>query len=154
MNTQFDITEVQQLQQLFQASDTSEANEIKTAIAILEKNNGNLDASFDELWSARVGNLETYAPKGQSLWKVTLKVLRQEVCEDEGFRGKVKEYAKNPGSAPLLAGAIVSLVTIATAQGIPIDPAIATVIVLYILKIGLNIFCEYTEPPKTDQNTN
>ncbi|MEQ8758102.1 MAG: hypothetical protein RID09_31905 [Coleofasciculus sp. G1-WW12-02] len=29
----------------------------------------------------------------------------------------------------------------------PAQDAIATVVVLYILKIGLNIFCQYTEPP-------
>ncbi len=29
---------------------------------------------------------------------------------------------------------------------LPIAPGIATIIVLYILKIGLDIFCEYTEP--------
>ncbi|MBE9198754.1 MULTISPECIES: hypothetical protein [unclassified Nodularia (in: cyanobacteria)] len=47
----------------------------------------------------------------------------------------------------LLSGLIVSLVGLATTNGLPIDRAIATVIVLYILKIGLNIFCDYTEPP-------
>jgi divalent metal cation (Fe/Co/Zn/Cd) transporter len=41
---------------------------------------------------------------------------------------------------------IVSLVGIAWANGLPIDPVIATIIVLYIVKIGLNTFCEYTEP--------
>jgi hypothetical protein len=45
--------------------------------------------------------------------------------------------------APLLTGLIVSLITI---FGLPIDPASATIIVLYIVKIGLNTFCEYTEP--------
>jgi divalent metal cation (Fe/Co/Zn/Cd) transporter len=43
----------------------------------------------------------------------------------------------------LLTGLIVSLITI---FGLPIDPAIATIIVLYVVKIGLNTFCEYTEP--------
>jgi divalent metal cation (Fe/Co/Zn/Cd) transporter len=57
------------------------------------------------------------------------------------------EYTKNPGSAPLLSGLIVSLVGIAGAHGLPLDPAIATIIVLYVVKIGLNIFCDYTEPP-------
>lgn len=72
--------------------------------------------------------------------------LRKELCGDEGFRGKVKEYTNNPGSAPLLTGLIVSLVGIAGAHGLPLDPAIATIIVLYVVKIGLNTFCEYTEP--------
>jgi len=32
------------------------------------------------------------------------------------------------------------------AAGLPIDPAIATVVVLYIVKVGINIFCEYIKP--------
>jgi divalent metal cation (Fe/Co/Zn/Cd) transporter len=43
---------------------------------------------------------------------------------------------------------------VAAANGLPLDPAIATIVVLYILKIGLNIFCEYTDssikPPADD----
>jgi hypothetical protein len=50
---------------------------------------------------------------------------------------------------------IVSLVGLAAAHGLPLDPAIpfgiaslyTTIVVLYILKIGLHIFCEYTERP-------
>lgn len=71
--------------------------------------------------------------------------IRKELCGNDGFRGKVKEYTNNPGSAPLLTGLIVSLVGIAGVHGLPIDPAIATIMVLYVVKIGLNIFCEYTE---------
>jgi divalent metal cation (Fe/Co/Zn/Cd) transporter len=58
----------------------------------------------------------------------------------------VSPNTKNPGSTPLLTGLIVSLVGVAATHGLPLDPAIATIVVLYILKIGLNIFCEYTEP--------
>ncbi|NJP11538.1 MAG: hypothetical protein HC866_20400 [Leptolyngbyaceae cyanobacterium RU_5_1] len=143
-------TEIQNIQLLVKSYNAPEISEIESAIATLEKNNGDLETSFNELWDERVGSLGTYSPGDKSLWQVTLKELRKEVCGDEGFRGKVKEYSKNPGSAPLLTGVIVSLVGIAGAHGLPLDPAIATIIVLYILKIGLNIFCEYTEPPKTD----
>ena len=83
----------------------------------------------------------------KSLWQVTLEVLREEVCGDEGFRSQVLDYNKNPGSASLLTGAIVYLVGL---TALPIDPAIATIVVLYILKVGLNIFCAYTEPPNSD----
>lgn len=114
------------------------------ALDVLERHNGNCDTSFDELWVNNNGLV--VKPKTKSLWETTLKVLRQELCGDDGFRGQLKEYTKNPGSTPLLTGLIVSLVGVATAHGVPLDPAIATVVVLYILKIGLNIFCEYTEP--------
>ncbi|MFM2062002.1 MAG: hypothetical protein RLZZ507_1672 [Cyanobacteriota bacterium] len=33
------------------------------------------------------------------------------------------------------------------------NEGIATVIVLYILKIGVNIFCDYTEPPAASGGT-
>ena len=65
------------------------------------------------------------------------------VLKDEGIQNQVKEYSKNPTSAPLLTGLIVAVVS---AAGIPIDPAIAIVIVLYILKVGINIFYEYIKP--------
>ncbi|MEH2167916.1 MAG: hypothetical protein V7K41_14820 [Nostoc sp.] len=41
---------------------------------------------------------------------------------------------------------IGSLVIVAAAHGIPIDGAIATIVVLYIFKIGINVLCKYTEP--------
>lgn len=116
------------------------------AFAMLEKHNGRLDNSFDELWGEN-NNIESFAqPKGgKSLWQVTLKTLRAELCGNDGLRAQFKDYTKNPGSAPLLTGLIVAIVGLGASSGIPIDPSIATIIVLYLLKIGLNIFCEYTE---------
>ena len=119
----------------------------KEALAILEKHNGSLDMSFDEMW-AENNNFETFSqPKsGKSLLQVTLKTLRAELCGNDGLRAQFKDYTKNPGSAPLLTGLIVAIVGLGASSGIPIDPSIATIIVLYLLKISLNIFCEYTEP--------
>jgi hypothetical protein len=142
METQLTQDEIKSKQQLLQ-----EYKPAQEAFTILEKNQGRLDASFDELWAEKTGQMYDPDPsKRKSLWKVMLGELRKELCGDDGFRGKVKEYTNNPGSAPLLTGLIVSLVGIAGANGLPIDPAIATIIVLYIVKIGLNTFCEYTEP--------
>ncbi len=144
METQLTSAEIKEKLQLLQ-----DYNPAQEALAILEKNNGKLDTTFDELWHEKNTPLETFSSSGKSFWKVTLEVLRQELCGDEGFRAQFKEYTKNPGSAPLLTGLIVSLVTI---SGLPIDPAIATIIFLYILKIGLNIFCEYTETASDSNN--
>lgn len=142
MDVQLSTDEIQAKQQLLHEYEPAQE-----AFAILEKNQGRLDASFDELWEEKTGQMCDPDPsKRKSLWKVMLGELRKELCGDDGFRGKVKEYSNNPGSAPLLTGLIVSLVGIAGANGLPIDPAIATIIVLYVVKIGLNTFCEYTEP--------
>jgi len=141
MDVQLSTDEIQAKQQLLQEYEPAQE-----AFAILEKNQGRLDASFDELWNKNVSAENTQYIQNKSLWKVMLGELRKELCGDDGFRGKVKEYTNNPSSAPLLTGLIVSLVGIAGAHGLPIDPAIATIIVLYVVKIGLNTFCEYTEP--------
>ncbi|MGK7878083.1 MAG: hypothetical protein AB4426_33685 [Xenococcaceae cyanobacterium] len=134
METQLTTAEIEAKQQLLQ--DYSPAQE---AIAILKENNGRFDTTFDRLWEEQHPQ-EIFGQK--SLWQSTLKVLRDEICGDEGFRSKILDYNKNPGSASLMTGAIVYLVGLTT---LPINPAIATIIVLYILKVGLNIFCEYTE---------
>ncbi|MEM1427730.1 MAG: hypothetical protein AAGF75_14410, partial [Cyanobacteria bacterium P01_H01_bin.130] len=78
------------------------------------------------------------------LREVLLKNLRREICGDESFREKVEEYNKDPGKAALLTGLIVYVVD---AIALPwLSPAIATVAVLWILKLGLRTFCDYTEP--------
>jgi hypothetical protein len=148
MDIQLRPEEVQQVQQLLQTAHSPEAASMQEAISTLERRNGDLETSFQELWQDEVGDLGAADPEGRSLWEVTLKVLRQEVCGDEGFRSKILDYNKNPGSASILTGAIVYLVGLTT---LPINPAIATIVVLYIIKVGLNIFCEYTEPPKADE---
>lgn len=113
------------------------------ALATLEKNDGILEASFHELWIEKNGSLSIM--KRKSLWKITLKQMRLSICGDDSFRSKVQEYSENPGSNPLLLGLIVSVVGMAATSGLPLDSALATFIVLYVLKVGLNTFCESTE---------
>lgn len=132
MTTQLTPTELQNLSQLLQ--DYTPAQK---ALTTLQQTNGNLEQSFEELWLEEHGSQEFGTAK---LWQSTLTVFRQELCGKEGFQNQVKEFNKNPTSAPLLTEIIVAVVS---SSGVPIDPAIATVIVLYILKVGINIFCEY-----------
>ncbi len=141
MDLQLATPEINAVRQILQDYDPAQQ-----ALDTLERHNGSFDISFDELWVEKNGVVAM--PEGKSLWQTTLKVLRNELCgKDDSFRTKVQEYTRNPGNTPLLTGLIVSLVAVAGAHGLPLDPAIATIIVLYILKIGLNIFCEYNEPP-------
>lgn len=69
----------------------------------------------------------------------------QRVRGDAGFRQKLKEYSEKKDSAPLLASLIIYLAS-QVVLPFPIDPALATLVVLYISKVGLEIFCRYTEP--------
>jgi hypothetical protein len=150
MDTQFNSTEIDRYRQILQDDDSAQQ-----ALATLEKHDGSFSDAFDELLIEVSGQGQDY--NLERLRKVTLKQLREEVCGSDSFRTKLQEYSKNPGSTPLLTGLIVSLVGLAAAHGLPLDPAIATIVVLYILKIGLNIFCEYTEssptPPADDSDS-
>ena len=138
MTTQLTTTEIQNISQLLQ--DYAPAQK---TLNLLNETNGDLEKSFEELWIEKQGQQDIVKTK---LWQSTVTVFRQELCDIEGFQNQVKEYNKNPTSAPLLTGLIVSVVHLV---GFPIDPAIATVVVLYILKVGINIFCEYINPEAT-----
>ncbi len=138
MNTQLTQAEIQNVSQLLQ--DYAPAQK---TLNLLNETNGDLEKSFEELWTEQHGKQDFDKTK---LWQSTVNVFRQELCGKEGFQNQVKEYNKNPTSAPLLTGLIVSVVH---SVGFPIDPAIATVVVLYILKVGINIFCDYINPEAT-----
>jgi hypothetical protein len=114
-------------------------------IETLEKHKGNLETCFDELWENKNGQLKPQAltPFRKSLWETTLDVLREELCGDDGFRARLSEYTKSPENAVLITALIGYVLG---ASGLPIDPSIATIIIIYIVKIGLNIYCEYIEP--------
>ena len=116
------------------------------------KYDGNLEASLAELVADEAGTA-VYVGAPKKLGEVFLKNLRREICGDDSFKEKVEEYNKNPGKAALVTGLIVYVIDLVT---LPVNPAIllrrgcanATIAVLWILKLGLRTFCDYTEPGK------
>lgn len=138
LDGQLSSVELQHAQSLLQGYP-----EVEAAIATLAQNNGDIGESFDALWAEEVGQLGMFDAQGRSLRGTVLKVLREEVCGDDGFRSKMADYVNHPASATALTSLIAYLVTLTT---LPINPALATVIVLYMLKLGLAVFCEYTAP--------
>lgn len=137
MTTQLSPAELEAAQSLLK--DYAPA---QTAIANLSQNRGDLNASFTDLIVAEAGTA-LYGAERESLRDVFLRNLRREICGDDSFREKVETYNNNPGKAELLMGLIVYLVGLVQ---LPINPAIATIAVLWVLKLGLRTFCEYTEP--------
>jgi hypothetical protein len=127
-----------QVQQTLQDYEPSQA-----AIATLIEQDGDLDASLERLLRSQMG---TVAFDHKSLKQVTLDVLRDQLCGDEGFRQKLKEYMQNKESTPLLTGLIIYLAG-QVVLPFPIDPALATLVVLYISKLSLEVFCRYTAQP-------
>ncbi|NJL39886.1 MAG: hypothetical protein HC899_26375 [Leptolyngbyaceae cyanobacterium SM1_4_3] len=111
------------------------------AIATLIDQEGDLDASLEQLLRSQLG---TVTFERQSLKQVTLEVLREQLCGDEGFRQKLKDYMQDKESTPLLTGLIIYLAG-QVVLPFPIDPALATLAVLYISKVSLEVFCRYTD---------
>jgi DNA repair ATPase RecN len=91
MNTQYTATEINQKRQLLQNYHPAQE-----ALTVLEQHQGQLDEAFDQLWSQTHESETVTFEKGEkrSLWKVTLEVLRTEVCGDEGFRSKILNLIK------------------------------------------------------------
>ncbi|MGC1218021.1 MAG: hypothetical protein WA883_11165 [Phormidesmis sp.] len=126
------------------------------ALSTLTQNDGDLETSLGELIAAAAGTA-VYGLDRDRLKTAFLKNLRREICGDDSLREKVETYNKNPTKAALLTELIVYVIDIVT---IPINPAIATIAVLWVLKLGLRTFCDYTDPaaeitadPATDPTT-
>jgi len=116
-STHFDAGEIATLEAELQDYDPAQ-----TAIAQLKASDGDLTQALESMLIEEFGPQPAFASK--SLWAVTWETLREELCGDEGFLGRVKEYTAKPQKATALT-ALVSL---------------------YIAKVGLTIFCKYTEP--------
>lgn len=103
MDAQLTTTEINVAREILENYDPAQH-----ALENLQRHNGNVERSFQDLWIEKNGSPENI-PENKSLWQVAINVLRSELCGDEGFRGQISEYTKNPGNSPLLAGLIVSL---------------------------------------------
>ena len=141
MTTQLSTDDLQTTQDLLQ--DYAPA---QPALATLRHHHGDLESSLEELAVAAAGTA-VYGEDRKTLRQVLLANLRRELCGDDSFREKVEEYNKNPAQAALLTGLIVYVVELIALPWM--SPAIATVAVLWVLKIGLRTFCDYTEPSET-----
>jgi hypothetical protein len=134
MNAQLTLDEIKSARELLKEYQPADE-----AIDAVERHNGNLETSFEELW---IEKHRQSAMGVKKIWQTTLDVLRDELCGDEGFRARLSDYTKSPENAVLLTAAITSLMAL---TAIPLDPSIATIVVLYILKISLNVYCKSTD---------
>lgn len=141
MTTQLSPEELQATQDLLQ--DYAPAHAV---LITLRHHRGDLESSLEEVAAAAAGTA-VYGEDRKTLRQVLLANLRRELCGDDSFREKIEEYNKNPAQAALLTGLIVYVVELIALPWM--SPAIATIIVLWVLKIGLRTFCDYTEPSET-----
>jgi hypothetical protein len=119
---------------------------LEAAAAALDENDGDLIAAFDQLWVERYGVQQMGTHK--SFFQIALDVLKEEICGDKGFRAQLEACKKDPKSATMLTGAVVYLSNLAHAKGLPLDPALSTVFILYLSRLSLDTFCQYLQQPK------
>lgn len=82
MNLKLTPDEIKSLSELLKEYQPS-----NKAIDALERNDGKLDTSFEELWIDKNGTAAMRG--GKNVWQTTLDVLRDELCGDEGFRARL-----------------------------------------------------------------
>ena len=112
----------------------------ETAFEMILTEDGDIETAFNELFKAKNGTIQ-YGNK--SLWEVTLNVLRKEICnKNDSLKSEIKNLRKNPKETAIITGIIVSIIDKCQ---LPLDTGLATMIVLWILKVGIDIFCDYTE---------
>jgi hypothetical protein len=121
--------------------------EAATAIDQLEQTQ-DFEATIEALFDAQAGSPQVFGGLSDrpKIWPIVKNRLMQEVCgEDESFRSMIKDIKKNPSNAIMVTGAITYLINL---SGIPfpIEPALATGIILYIAHIGIDVFCEWSNP--------
>lgn len=113
----------------------------QVAIDQIKAADGDLNLALESMLVNEFGPQPTFASR--SLWEVTKETLREELCGDEGFLGKVKAYSAEPQKATALTALVIYIVE---QTALTISPAFAALVVLYIAKVGLKMFCKYTEP--------
>lgn len=73
MNTQLTTSKLNSFENILPPDDPAQ-----DAIALLKDHNGDIEASFEELYFQKYGSIPDFPDK--SLWEVTLNQLRQELC--------------------------------------------------------------------------
>ncbi|MGK7879151.1 MAG: hypothetical protein AB4060_03495 [Crocosphaera sp.] len=135
MTTKLSLLDIEYWQEQWPKDEATE-----TAFEMILTENGDIETAFNELFKEKNGTIQ-YGNK--SLWEVTLNILRKEICnENDSLKSEIQTLRKNPKQTAIITGIIVSIIEKCQ---LPLDTGLATIIVLWILKVGIDIFCNYTE---------
>ena len=135
MTTKLSLSDIEYWQKQWTKDEATE-----TAFEMILTEDGDIETAFNELFKAKNGTIQ-YGNK--SLREVTLNVLRKEICnKNDSLKSEIKNLRKNPKETAIITGIIVSIIDKCQ---LPLDTGLATMIVLWILKVGIDIFCDYTE---------
>lgn len=130
--------------------------EAQAGIEVLKRHRGNPKTSIEELVGHPSFQVQSLVAAPKSVWEILLEQLYLDVCGSNSsdlcqtnrnsLRKILNESQLHPESAALLSGAVVYL---APLSGLAVSPAVATILVLYVLHLGINVFYEYTAQFRT-----
>jgi hypothetical protein len=117
--------------------------EAQAGVEVLKRHRGNPKTSVEELAEIRPFQGQSLVAPQKSIWDILLEQLYLDICgsDRDSLRKTFNEARLHPNSSALLTGLVVYVVHI---SGLAINPAIAAILVLYVLHLGVNVFCEYT----------
>jgi hypothetical protein len=124
-------------QELNRARSLLEQQDYPTEGIDILMRHGEFPDAFYILWRDDHEPPPPLEPGKPTLWEQVTQQLRASACEQDSFRQKVEACQKHPDDAALL----TDLIAAVSDHTESIKPAIATVIALYILHIGLETFC-------------
>lgn len=109
------------------------------AIACLEQQAGRLDSSFNQLCAQKLG-VPGVADAPAGFWQAALEGLRPNLCQDEALCSQITAYEKSFAKGDALKRLIPAIVAL---SDMPLDQELGTLLVLYVLKVGLADFCQH-----------
>jgi len=130
-----------ELEPLYPLARDSEAFE--EALRVLKDHGGDLEEGFAALFVERNG-VQNFADR-RAILQAVLDVMRDEICGEKGLRDKLSEYTSDPTRAVPLLSAVEALKNLAHLKGLPIDTTLVVLLVLYVAKVGLKLFCRFSE---------
>lgn len=113
------------------------------AIAALQAHGGRLDTSFNHLCAQKIGVAVVFEPDDpRSFWHATLNTLASTLCRSKSFQQQLQDYQRSPDPAAQLPRLID---TLRGTAALPMDQAMATLLLLHLLRVDWDSFC--TSPP-------
>ncbi len=109
------------------------------AIAALQAHSGRLDTSFNHLCAQKIGVAVVFEPDDpRSFWQATLNTLASTLGRSKSFQQQLQDYQRSPENVAQLPRL---LDTLRSTAALPMDQAMATLVLIHLLRVDWDRFC-------------
>ncbi len=113
--------------------------EAQQALDLLSRANGDLETASRQLLEADA-RLRSFAPGGKSTLEHLADAFRDSICGDAGILDQIKGLQKDGVKSGVMLSAVTAL-----AASFSVSIALATFLLLWILRIGVDAYCRITQ---------